>query len=85
MNRKMVLIILGVVLCAGLARGAAPTFQALMDPAVFPDAQRGMVVEQATLDAGILRIVTTGAEMTANAMTARTDSSVSVGKSSRIS
>ncbi|MCC6491267.1 MAG: hypothetical protein IT364_27505 [Candidatus Hydrogenedentes bacterium] len=42
----------------------APTFQDLMDPSVFPEAQRGMIVESATASPDELRIVTTGAEFT---------------------
>lgn len=43
---------------------AAPTFQDLMDPAQFPEPQRGLVVESATVDKGMVRIVSTGAEIT---------------------
>ncbi len=41
----------------------APTFQELMDPARFPEPQRGMVVESARLDAGYGVVRTTGADM----------------------
>jgi len=51
---------LAVVATAGLA---APTFQQLMDPKMFPDAQRGMAVESATMHDGLIRIRTTGAEI----------------------
>ena len=37
-------------------QAAVPTFQELMDPAVFPDAQRGMEVESAAVVDGILKI-----------------------------
>lgn len=47
--------------CAAACQAAAPTFQELMDPAVFPEPQRGMIVESATLTAGRLDVVTTGA------------------------
>ncbi|MBN1346743.1 MAG: hypothetical protein JXQ73_28895 [Phycisphaerae bacterium] len=42
---------------------AAPTFQQLMDPKLFPNPQRGMVVESAKADGGTLRIRTTGADV----------------------
>ncbi|MDX9974082.1 MAG: hypothetical protein RBU21_13945, partial [FCB group bacterium] len=53
------------MLVAGWSVGAyagAPTFQELMEPGVFPEAQRGMVVEGAEVSEAGLRIVTTGAE-----------------------
>ncbi|MBI2299747.1 MAG: hypothetical protein HYU66_12545 [Armatimonadetes bacterium] len=40
---------------------AAPTFQELMDPALYPRPMHGMRVEGATLAEGRLRVVTTGA------------------------
>jgi len=44
------------------ASPAAPTFQELMDPGVFPDAQRGMEVEYAShLEGGAYEVKTTGA------------------------
>ena len=43
---------------------AAPTFQDLMAPESFPNPQRGLVVAEATLRAGVGRVVTTGAEIT---------------------
>lgn len=42
---------------------AAPTFQELMDPALFPEPQRGMVVEAAEREGATLRIRTTGARI----------------------
>lgn len=51
------------------ASPAAPTFQELMDPARFPDPQRGMEVEAATLQSGAVRLRTTGAEITAHLAT----------------
>ena len=45
-----------------LAHAAAPTFQDLMDPSLFPEPQRGMVVESAKVTPEGLRVVTTGAE-----------------------
>ena len=62
----------GVVLCVILslsigAYGAAPTFQELMDPAVFPDPQRGMAVERAEIRDQAFRVVTTGAQATVEA------------------
>lgn len=56
-----------LLLAASTLPGAAPTFQDLMNPAVFPDAQRGMVVESAEVGPGGARVVTTGAEMTFDA------------------
>ncbi len=44
------------------ARAEAPTFQGLMDPAVFPAPQGGMTVERAEVSGGALEVVTTGAE-----------------------
>ena len=43
---------------------AAPTFQELMDPALFPDAQRGLQVESLEEDGKSIRIRTTGADIT---------------------
>lgn len=45
------------------AWAAIPTFQDLMDPAVFPEAQSGMKVESAVAQDNTVRIVTTGAEI----------------------
>lgn len=42
---------------------AAPTFQELMNPELFPDPQCGMRVESAALQDQSIRIVTTGAEI----------------------
>ena len=44
--------------------GAARTFQSLMDPSVFPEAQHGMRVESARRAGGRLEVVTTGARFT---------------------
>ena len=46
---------------------AAPTFQDLMDPAMFPLPQRGMKVETASEDGDAIRIRTTGAEVLVDA------------------
>ena len=54
---------MAAVLLAGASLGDATKFQELMDPAVFPEAQRGMVVEQAVIENDRLRITTTGAEL----------------------
>jgi hypothetical protein len=52
----------GLLLAAALAAPpAAPTFQELMDPALYPEPMRGMRVESAELHAGVLRVTTTGA------------------------
>ncbi|MCX5757759.1 MAG: hypothetical protein NTU83_04495 [Candidatus Hydrogenedentes bacterium] len=51
----------------GTETGAAtPTFQALMDPSVFPGAQRGMKVESVAQDAETITITTTGASIVLN-------------------
>ena len=50
----------GVVLAAA---PAAPTFQELMDPARFPQVQRGMAVEAVQEDSTGVLIRTTGAEI----------------------
>jgi len=57
----------GILCCFLGAYGAAPTFQELMDPAVFPDPQRGMAVVSAEIQDQALRVVTTGAELSADA------------------
>jgi hypothetical protein len=53
-----------LALAVAPTRAAAPTFQSLMDPTVFPEAQYGMRVESARLDGGRLAVVTTGAGFT---------------------
>lgn len=58
-----------LLLLAGSAvagQAAAPTFQELMDPSVFPEPQRGMVVESARLTGNRLEVVTTGAQFVAD-------------------
>lgn len=58
------------VLCLAHAlpsHAAAPTFQDLMSPSAFPDAQRGMTVEEVKSSADSLKIVTTGAECSLDA------------------
>lgn len=50
-----------VMLAAMNALAGVPTFQDLMDPAVFPDAQFGMQVDSASANADSAKIVTTGA------------------------
>ncbi len=57
-------LVVVLCVCVPFARAAAPTFQQLMDPTSFPDPQRGLRVEAATLDAGKLTVRTTGAELT---------------------
>jgi len=47
-----------------VAAAAGTTFQELMDPAVFPDAQFGMRVESAVAADGVLTVKTTGAVIT---------------------
>lgn len=46
------------------AWAAAPSFQDLMDPKVFPDSQRGMEVKDAAINGKGARIATTGADAT---------------------
>ncbi len=48
---------------AHAAPPAAPTYQELMDPSVFPDPQRGMVVEAVHSSGDSIRLRTTGAEI----------------------
>ncbi len=67
--RKVAAVVMLVILTRSSAlaemptpeKPAAPTFQELMDPALFPDPQMGMVVESAQIQEGTLRIRTTGA------------------------
>ncbi len=55
-------MVLNLLLASSLAgHPAAPTFQELMDPALFRQAMGGMRVERVEADAGRLRLVTTGA------------------------
>lgn len=64
--KKFMYLILFIVLLAfsGRCNAAAPTFQELMNPAIFPGAQQGMKVETATVSENVLHVVTTGAELT---------------------
>lgn len=50
-----------------LAYAAIPTFQDLMDPSAFPDAQRGLAVESVAEKDGNVTITTTGAVMVMDA------------------
>ena len=59
--------LLALCVVASLAHAAAPTFQELMNPEVFPDPQRGMMVESATVSADALHVVTTGADFVLDA------------------
>jgi hypothetical protein len=70
MNRTTAIIALAVFVAALAHAGmptpedpAAPTYQELMAPEMFPDPQRGMAVESAELDGGTVRIRTTGADI----------------------
>ena len=56
-----------LLLWSSLTFGAAPTFQDLMNPSMFPKAQRGMVVEEASCTNDTLHVSTTGAEFSLNA------------------
>jgi len=49
-----------------VAAAGAPTFQELMDPGVFPQPQRGMVVEAAALSHESWQVTTTGARISAD-------------------
>ncbi|MBT3291920.1 MAG: hypothetical protein HN380_31545, partial [Victivallales bacterium] len=70
MVRSATLLALGLALASGAATfPAAPTFQDLMEPAQFPNPQRGLVVAKASLRDGVGRVVTTGAEITIKATT----------------
>lgn len=51
------------ILTAAAVPPAAPTFQELMDPSAFPNAQRGLEVESVEEDASTFRIRTTGANI----------------------
>ncbi|MBX7256493.1 MAG: hypothetical protein K1Y02_09045 [Candidatus Hydrogenedentes bacterium] len=59
-------MLLTLTAATGLAHAAAPTFQELMNPDVFPNPQRGMQVDSATVSSDALRVVTTGAQFTLN-------------------
>ena len=59
-------IVLGVV--PGGAWGARPTFQELMDPAQFPEAQRGMKVESVAEKTASVEVTTTGAVIDLNGL-----------------
>ncbi|MBI3920819.1 MAG: hypothetical protein HY318_05315 [Armatimonadetes bacterium] len=50
-----------MVIPASIGWSAAPTFQQLMDPALFPKPQRGMVVESARITGNRMEVTTTGA------------------------
>ena len=65
MNRALwALGIVAVVTAqAWSASPAAPTFQELMDPKLFPKPQRGMIVESAAIDGDSIRVRTTGADI----------------------
>ena len=70
MVRTTVLLALAAsVSLPGAPFPSAPTFQDLMSPDSFPEPQRGLVVEHASLRAGVGRVVTTGAEVTVLAAT----------------
>jgi len=64
MNTKLI-VLLGGLFLTGVALAAppaAPTFQELMDPALFPEPQRGMkVFHNLTRENGDLEVATTGA------------------------
>ena len=66
-NQRIKIIIisagLSVLLSFTYLHAAVPTFQELMNPKVFPDAQRGMEVKSAAINNGVLKIETTGARM----------------------
>ncbi len=66
--RVITLFVVIVLSAAGaVAENAAPRFQDLMDPAVFPDPQFGMAVEEAKIVEAGAQVKTTGAEITVDA------------------
>lgn len=61
---RKIAIFITAALCVSAALAvppAAPTFQELMDPALYTDPQRGLVVESVQEEEGVIRIFTTGA------------------------
>ncbi len=62
-TQALFILLLGMCVLSPLplAQATAPSFQELMDPRVFPDAQRGMTVESARRGPDSLSVVTTGA------------------------
>ena len=61
--RCLLLAVLPLLFLVFAAHAAIPTFQDLMDPAAFPDAQRGMTVESVAEKDGTITITTSGAVM----------------------
>ena len=64
---RWIVIPLFIASAAYAAPPAAPTFQELMDPSMFPLAQRGLRVESTLEDGETVRIRTTGAEILVDA------------------
>ena len=58
-----VVLVCLIPLASAAAHAAIPTFQDLMDPSVFPEAQRGLVMESVAEKDGTVTITTTGAVM----------------------
>ena len=54
-------LLIGIIVASGASFAQVPTFQRLMDPAVFPDAQFAMKVSQVATKGSRIRVVTTGA------------------------
>ncbi len=65
--RSISFAIIAVVMLSAQAWTAGPTFQELMDPSQFPEAQYGLRVERVEDDAGAVKVVTTGAEIAIDA------------------
>ena len=65
--RLVLVVLLSFSILDVFAHAAVPTFQDLMDPAVFPEAQRGLVVESVVEKDGAVTITTTGAVMVLDA------------------
>ena len=72
-----ILLLTIVPLCA--AHAAIPTFQDLMDPAVFPEAQRGLTVESVVEQDDTVTITTTGAVMLLDAKSGTVDCRQRIG------
>ncbi len=63
------LVVLLTLSVSTVAQAVIPTFQDLMDPAAFPEPQRGLTVESVVERNGVVTITTTGAVMAVDAAT----------------
>ncbi|MCP4645560.1 MAG: hypothetical protein GY851_34265 [bacterium] len=61
--QKLISTGIAVLVATAASAGVAPTFQDLMDPAVFPDPQQGMAVESVETGDDAITVQTTGARM----------------------